>query len=41
MSGAAVAMMIVAMAILWGGLAAAIVNLRRHGGSEDEPHRDL
>ena len=43
MDGGAIAMMLVAMLVIWGGLAAAIVNL---GRSEDTPtpdelHRDL
>lgn len=43
MSGAAIVMMLVAMAVIWGGLALAMVNL---GRSEDTPrsdelHRDL
>jgi len=41
MSGAAVAMMILAMTIIWGGLAAAIVNLKRGGGPDSGAHRDL
>lgn len=42
MTTGAVVMMLVAMLVLWGGLAAAIVNLRR--GRTPEPgevHRDL
>ena len=42
MSTAAVVMMLVAMLVLWGGLAAAIVNISRYQGPEpDEVHRDL
>lgn len=41
MSGSAVVMMIVSIAIVWGGLAAAIVNLRRSGRPVHDPHRDL
>lgn len=45
MSADAVVMMIVAIAILWGGLGYAIVRLRRHDPSADMPideiHRDL
>ena len=37
MSGGAIVMMLVAMLIIWGGLALAIVNLRR---SPDLPHAD-
>ncbi|MFE6645201.1 methionine/alanine import family NSS transporter small subunit [Nocardioides sp. NPDC057772] len=37
MSGAAIVMMLVAMLIIWGGLALAVVNLRR---SPDLPHTD-
>lgn len=43
MNGSAIIMMLVAMLVIWGGLALAIVNLRR---SPDAPrasdfHRDL
>lgn len=41
MSGSAVVMMIVSLTIVWGGLAAAIVNLRRGGGPDSGAHRDL
>ncbi len=41
MSAAAVVMMVVAMAVLWGGLALAVVNLRRGGTSGGRPYRDL
>lgn len=44
MSGSAIVMMIVAMLILWGGLALAIVNLNRRSTdlpTEGELHRDL
>ncbi|GGR44387.1 hypothetical protein J2S40_004120 [Nocardioides luteus] len=37
MSGSAIVMMLVAMLIIWGGLALAVVNLRR---SPDIPHTD-
>lgn len=37
MNGAAIVMMIVAMLIIWGGLALAVLNLRR---SPDLPHTD-
>lgn len=40
MSGSAVAMMIVSIAIVWGGLVLAIVNLRRSNPPKDT-HRDL
>ncbi|WP_141012537.1 methionine/alanine import family NSS transporter small subunit [Nocardioides sambongensis] len=46
MSGAAIAMMLLAMLVIWGGLIAAIINLNR-GGSAGEvtqdagKHRDL
>jgi cell division protein FtsX len=42
-STSAVIMMIVAMLILWGGLAVAIVNLNRSADvpREEELHRDL
>ena len=35
MSTEAIVMMIVAMAVIWGGLALAIVSLVRHGAVED------
>jgi hypothetical protein len=38
MSGSALAMMIVSIAIVWGGLVLAILNLRR---PPKDPHRDL
>lgn len=42
MSADAVALMIVAMAILWGGLVVAIIRLNRHElPPVDEMHRDL
>lgn len=43
MSGAAVVMMLVAMLVIWGGLALAVVNLRRSPDlpHADEIHRDL
>jgi cell division protein FtsX len=44
MTTGAVIMMIVAMLVLWGGLALAIVNITRWKGEEPEPeevHRDL
>lgn len=42
MSAAAVVMMIVAMLVLWGGLAVSIVRLRNHDlPPVDEVHRDL
>lgn len=37
MSTAAIAMMVVAMLVIWGGLALAIVSLLRHGAVEDRP----
>lgn len=37
MSGSAIIMMLVAMLVIWGGLALAVVNLRR---SPDLPHTD-
>lgn len=40
MSASAIAMMLLAMVIIWGGLALAILNLRR-APSTDEIHRDL
>ena len=42
MSTAAVVMMIVAMLVVWGGLALAVVHVSRAGREEpDEVHRDL
>ncbi|MGM1029722.1 MAG: methionine/alanine import family NSS transporter small subunit [Actinomycetota bacterium] len=42
MTGGAIAMMVVAMVILWGGLAAAIVNVVRFPGEEPaDSGRDL
>lgn len=42
MSGGAIVMMLLAMLLLWGGLAAAIWNLRRGQTPEvEDVHRDL
>ncbi|GEK79418.1 methionine/alanine import family NSS transporter small subunit [Agrococcus baldri] len=42
MTAGAIAMMVVAMVVLWGGLAAAIVNIVRFKGPEPgESMRDL
>ncbi len=43
MGGSAIALMIVAMLVIWGGLVLAILNLRRSSDlpSEDEVRRDL
>ncbi len=42
MSTSAIVMMLIAMLILWGGLALAIWNITRHpGGEPGEAHRDL
>ena len=44
MSTAAIVMMLVAMAVIWGGLGLAIASLLRHGAVEDRaenPRRDL
>ena len=44
MSTEAIVMMLVAMAVIWGGLALSIANLLRHGAVEDRDvgvHRDL
>jgi len=43
MSGTAIAMMLVAMLIIWGGLGLAVANLRRSPDlpREDEVRRDL
>lgn len=43
MNTSAIVMMVLAMIVIWGGLALAIVSLVRHGAVEDrvEPHRDL
>ena len=37
MSTSAIVMMVISIAVLWGGLAAAILHLRRH---PDEPETD-
>lgn len=41
MSGGAIVMMLVAMAVIWGGLALAILNLNRNNLKADSVHRDL
>jgi len=42
MSTSAIIMMLVAMLVLWGGLAAAIWNINRYtGGEPDRVERDL
>ena len=43
MNGEAVVMMVLAMLVIWGGLVAALLNLRRSPDlpSRDEVHRDL
>ena len=44
MSTAAIVMMVVAMAVIWGGLALAVASLLRHGAVEDrteDVRRDL
>lgn len=43
MSAGAILMMLVAMLVIWGGLALAILNLRRHpeGHRREDFHRDL
>lgn len=44
MTTSAIVMMLVAVLVVWGGLALAIVNLVRRGDQEperDEVHRDL
>lgn len=42
MSGSAIIMMLIAMLVLWGGLALATLNLVRYKGEEpDEVLRDL
>ncbi|MGY1844810.1 methionine/alanine import family NSS transporter small subunit [Modestobacter sp. SYSU DS0875] len=43
MSTDAIVMMVVAMVVIWGGLALAVVSLLRHGAVEDRSenlHRD-
>ena len=43
MSTSAIVMMLVAMAVIWGGLALAVTSLLRHGAVEDRAenlHRD-
>ena len=39
MSTSAIVMMVVAMAVIWGGLALAVVSLLRHGAVDDRPER--
>jgi Putative methionine and alanine importer, small subunit len=44
MSTSAIVMMLVAMVVIWGGLALAVASLLRHGAVEDRaelPRRDL
>ncbi len=41
MSTEAIILMLVSMAILWGGLVVAIIRLRGHELPEDSGHRDL
>lgn len=41
MDGQAVAMMVLAMLVIWGGLVLAILNLRGSVPEPDELHRDL
>jgi hypothetical protein len=44
MSADAIVMLVVAMAVIWGGLALAVVNLLRHGaveGRAQDVRRDL
>ena len=42
MSTSAIIMMLIAMAVLWGGLTLAIWNINRHPGEEpEEVQRDL
>jgi len=40
MSADAIVMMVVAMAVIWGGLALAIVSLLRHGAVEGRDGQD-
>jgi hypothetical protein len=39
MSTSAIVMMVVAMAVIWGGLAVAVLNLLRHGEVEGRAER--
>lgn len=41
MTPLAITFMLLSMAIIWGGLALAIVRLRKDGGYEDEQPHDL
>lgn len=43
MSDAAIAMMLVSMAVIWGGLVVSVISLLRHGRSDRTEHqpRDL
>ena len=40
MSGEAIVMMLVAMLVIWGGLALAIASLLRHGAVEDRAEHE-
>ncbi len=42
MSGIAILMLVISIAVIWGGLALAIINLQRHPDhGVQEAHRDL
>lgn len=41
MTGTAVAFLILAATVIWGGLVVSVLRLRREGGAEDERPHDL
>ncbi len=41
MTGTAVTFLLIAATVIWGGLIASILRLRREGGAEDERPHDL
>jgi hypothetical protein len=41
MTGTAMFFLVLAAAVIWGGLALSVVRLRRDGGAEDEAPHDL
>lgn len=41
MTGTAIAFMALAIVLVWGGLVAAVVRLRKEGGYDDETPHDL
>ncbi len=41
MTGTAVTFLLISATIIWGGLVASVLRLRREGGAEDERPHDL